>query len=61
MSELNLFNYFVAIEDTRQSGWVVNKLFDILFLTTSVVIAGSQGWEEIEKFGRDKLDWLRKF
>ncbi|MFS1867912.1 hypothetical protein [Vibrio breoganii] len=25
------------------------------------MIAGSQGWEEIEEFGRDKLDWLRKF
>ena len=24
------------------------------------MIAGSQGWEEIEEFGRDKLDWLRK-
>lgn len=61
MSELQLFKYFSTIEDTRQSGKVAHKLFDILFLTISAVIAGSQGWEEIEEFGHDRLDWLRKF
>ncbi|MDB2387165.1 ISAs1 family transposase [Shewanella sp.] len=61
MSELQLFKYFSTIEDTRQSGKIAHKLFDILFLTVSAVIAGSQGWEEIEEFGHDRLGWLRKF
>ena len=61
MSQLPLFNYFSNIDDPRQQGKVAHKLFDILFLTISAVIAGSQGWEEIEDFAHDRLDWLRKF
>ena len=61
MSQLQLFKYFSNIDDPRQQGKVVHKLFDILFLTISAVIAGCQGWEEIEDFGHDRLDWLRKF
>ncbi|RRS09392.1 transposase family protein [Pseudoalteromonas sp. J010] len=33
----------------------------MLFLTISAVIAGCQGWEEIEDFAHDTLSWLRKF
>ncbi len=36
-------------------------LLDILFLTLSAVISGAEGWEDIEIFGKHKLDWLRKF
>ncbi|MCL1160087.1 transposase family protein, partial [Shewanella inventionis] len=55
MSQLQLFKYFSNIDDPRQQGKVVHKLFDILFLTLSAVIAGCQGWEEIEDFGHDRL------
>ncbi len=47
----------VANSAPRQQGKVAHKLFDILSLTVSAVVAGSQGREEIEEFG---LDWLRK-
>jgi hypothetical protein len=40
MSQLQLFKYFSNIDDPRQQGKVVHKLFDILFLTISAVIAG---------------------
>lgn len=36
-------------------------LLDVLFLTLSAVVAGAEGWEDIEMFGKRKLDWLRKF
>ena len=61
MSDIQLFKYFSSIEDPRQQGKVAHKLFDILFLTVSAVIAGCQGWEEIEDFAHDRLDWLRKY
>lgn len=61
MQDIQLFKYFSNIEDTRQQGKVDHKLFDILFLTISAVVAGCQGWEEIEDFAHDRLDWLRKY
>lgn len=36
-------------------------MIEILFLTTSSVISGFEGWEEIEDFGNEKLDWLRTY
>ena len=61
MSTHQLFQHFSDIPDHRQQGKIDHLLFDILFLTVSAVIAGSQGWEDIEDFGHDRLDWLRKY
>lgn len=55
MSVNTLFERFSSIDDQRQEGKVQHPLFDILFLTISAVIAGCQGWEEIENFAHDKL------
>lgn len=61
MPDIQLFKYFESIDDPRQQGKVVHKLFDIIFLALSAVISGCQGWEDIEDFGHDRLDWLRKY
>lgn len=34
---------------------------DITILVVCAVTAGAPGWEAIEEFGKEKLDWLRKF
>jgi predicted transposase YbfD/YdcC len=34
---------------------------DILLLSICAVISGAEGWEDIEDFGKLKLDWLRKY
>ena len=39
----------------------MHKLSDILLLTICAVIAGCDGWDEIEDFGRERLDWQRKY
>lgn len=58
---LNVFSeHFSSIEDSRQSAKVTYPLFDVLFLTLCAVIAGCQGWEDIEDFGEDRLPWLQK-
>ncbi len=59
MPDIQLFKYFESIDDPRQQGKVVHKLFDII--AVSAVVSGSQGWEDIEDFGHDRLDWLRKY
>ena len=58
---LNVFSeHFSSIEDTRQSAKITYPLFDVLFLTLCAVIAGCQGWEDIEDFGENRLSWLQK-
>ncbi|RZF87918.1 ISAs1 family transposase [Pseudoalteromonas sp. CO325X] len=61
MSVNAFFEHFSSIEGPHQQGKVQHPLFDILLLTISAVLAGCQGWEEIEDFAHDKLFWLRKF
>ncbi|EHJ7618749.1 ISAs1 family transposase [Salmonella enterica] len=34
---------------------------DILLLAICAVISGSTGWEDIEDFGKAKLNWLRQY
>jgi hypothetical protein len=34
---------------------------DILFLSIGATLCGVNAWEEIEDFGREKLDWLRRY
>jgi DDE_Tnp_1-associated len=40
---------------------LILKLMNILFLVSAAVISGAEGWEAIETFGEEKLDWRRKY
>ncbi len=61
MNAFNLMENLSIIYDPRQSGKVEHKLSDILLLTICAVIAGAEGWEEIENFGLERLDWLKQY
>ena len=61
MSTDIFFKHFSSIKDPRQSAKVSYPLFDIIFLTVTAVIAGCEGWEEIEDFGEARLDWFKTF
>ena len=54
-------HHFSDIQDPRQTAKVTYLLYDVLFLTVSAVIAGCQGWEDIEDFGVARLEWLKKY
>ena len=49
------------IIDPRQQWKVIYKLNDILFLTVSAVLGGSETWEEIADFGQLRAKWLSKY
>jgi len=53
--------HFNSITDPRIERCKKHNLMDILLLAISAVISGSEGWEDIENFGKIKLDWLRKY
>lgn len=61
MNAITLFEHFSVIKDPRQIWKINHTLSDILLLTVCGVISGCEGWEEIEYFGVDHLDWLKKY
>ena len=59
--EESFLNYFRDVKDPRS---IRNRLYtieELLFLTLSAVICGAQGWKDIERFGKARLDYLRKY
>jgi hypothetical protein len=56
-----LLDHFAALEDPRVERNQRHALLDIVLLTVCAVVSGADGWEAIEDFGREKLDWLRQF
>ena len=53
--------HFNSITDPRIERCKKHELIDILLLAISAVLSGAEGWEDIEDFGRLKLDWLKKY
>ena len=53
--------HFSIIPDPRVDRTKKYPLIEILFLCMSAVVAGADGWEEIEDFGTVRLDWLRQY
>ncbi|MFK7899311.1 MAG: ISAs1 family transposase [Cyclobacteriaceae bacterium] len=56
-------SHFSSLEDPRRTthGHHIYPLEEILFLVVSSVVSGWTHWTEIEEFGTNKLNWLRKF
>lgn len=57
----DFMSHFSSIPEPRIERCRRHELMDILFLSISAVLCGAEGWEEIEDFGRARLDWLRKY
>ena len=58
---VTLVECFSEVVDPRDPRWVFHALTDILALAVLAVIAGAEGWEDIEEFGKQKREWLKKF
>ena len=58
---VTLVECFSEVVDPRDQRWVFHELTDILALAVLAVIAGAEGWEDIEEFGKQKREWLKKF
>ncbi|HZA28470.1 MAG TPA: ISAs1 family transposase [Gammaproteobacteria bacterium] len=54
-------DHFSDLRDPRDDKNKKHQLMDILFLVIAAVISGAEGWEAIETFGQEKLEWLRKY
>jgi predicted transposase YbfD/YdcC len=58
---LALVECFGEIADPRIERTRLHRLSDILTLSVLAVIAGAEGWEDIEEFGLQKHTWLKQF
>ncbi len=63
MEELEggLLNYFDDIPDPRVDRTKHHLLKDILVIALLAIIAGGNGWEDIENYGISKQTWLKQF
>lgn len=57
----SLLKHFETLEDPRTEYLIEHRLLDIVALTICAVVCGAEGWEDIEAYGRSKLEWLETF
>ncbi len=53
--------YFTQIKDPRVERTRYHLLIDIITIAIMFVIAGAEGWEDIEEYGISKQEWLKTF
>jgi predicted transposase YbfD/YdcC len=54
-------NHFTVVDDPRIDRSKCHLLMDILFLAVCATIAGADGPSDIADFGKQQIQWLRKF
>lgn len=57
----SLHDCLALIQDHRSTRTLLHRLSDILTIAVLSVIAGGNGWEDMELYGLSKYDWLSTF
>lgn len=58
---VEVFTAFEDLADPRIERTRRHELFDLLVVALCGTIAGADGWYDIERFGNERLTWLRTF
>ena len=58
---VDVFTSFENLTDPRLERTRRHELFDLIVVALCATIAGSDGWADIERFGIERLEWLRTF
>lgn len=56
-----VFTTFETLTDPRVERTRQHELFDLVVVALCATIAGADGWVDVERFGNERLDWLRTF
>ena len=59
--QVNIQEHFKEIPDPRIERGKKHLLVDIIFIAITSIISGADDWNEIEMFGKMKIEWFRKF
>lgn len=57
---MDLIKLSKQIPDPRVKGRTTHKMEHIIYITIAAVIAGAQTWNEIEEFGKAKMDFFKE-
>ncbi|MBK1722821.1 ISAs1 family transposase, partial [Thiocystis violacea] len=57
----SIVDHFAPLNDPRVERHKRYPLMEILLLVVCAMLSGAEGWEAMEEFGKEKLEWLRKF
>ena len=58
---ISLVEYFGSLDDPRRPQGRRHNLLDIIAMTICAVVAGAEGWDDIELFARYKVHWFSRF
>lgn len=57
---MSIVQHLSHIDDLRTDINVKHDLINVIFLTLSTVLSGSDGWQSIQEFGESQFEWLRE-
>lgn len=56
-----LVDHFADLPDSRVVGRTSHDVLDIVVIALCGVMSGAEGWDDIEDWARERVDWLRQF
>lgn len=59
--EVSFLDHFKDLEDPRSERNRSYTMSEILLVTLCAAICGAEGWQDVEDFGKAKIDYLRQF
>jgi predicted transposase YbfD/YdcC len=58
---LTIQHHFRKLKDPRINRHKLHLLPDIIVIALCAVLCGAKDWQMVETFGKERLDWLRRF
>lgn len=58
--EEGFLDYFNKLEDPRSTRNRFYSMSEIVLVTLCASICGAEGWQDVEDFGKIKIEYLRK-
>ena len=57
----SIFEHFESLSDPRLNRGQNHSLYEMVVVALTATICGANYWVDVERFGKAKLDWLKKF
>lgn len=56
-----VYKNFVDVTDPRADRGYNHDLLEMIFVALTATICGANGWADVERFAKAKLDWFRRY
>jgi predicted transposase YbfD/YdcC len=57
----DFFGHFASLPEPRVERTRLHKLMDVVFIAVCALLSGANDFVGMEKFGKAKIDWLKKY